>query len=40
LILNRRELATRAQRIVERMHRARRHAILTDNQSGFDFSST
>lgn len=40
-ILNRKELATDAQRIAERAHLGRRRpAIPTEDQSGFDFSST
>jgi DNA invertase Pin-like site-specific DNA recombinase len=40
-ILNRKEFATDAQRIAERAHLGRRRpAIPTEDQSGFDFSST
>jgi DNA invertase Pin-like site-specific DNA recombinase len=40
-ILNRKELATDAQRIAERVHLGRRRpALPTEDQSGFDFSST
>jgi hypothetical protein len=41
-IFNRQELTTESARLlVERVHRGgRRPAILTEDQSGFDFSST